>query len=342
MFTRELEKIATGSSLKNEYRMEVVNLMLSDDDEGKEVVDLMLSDDDEGNEVVDLVLKRPRHDNDDASYALARALQAQDDAEAAASLARRLEAEEAAPSDRLGPAHHGAAARPLRLRRGVDCMVRVDNLTRFFAAADLERATRGVRGFRSFLRRSVVEQGFRTLCRAPLRAELSSLEPALDAMEALLEEVHGDDDARWIQLFVNRYRDGTEDTGRHSHYCRQLTVSVGAPRVLRIDGPGVAGGRRDVLMRTGTAVLLDGQFHSVPGDRTVDERFSLNLFYALASDYERVDPGDPQTQRRGRSLVSAARWTPAICAHRDPCRRCGFHHGAGACVAAPLGPDWNG
>ena len=297
-----------------------------------EVVDLV-SDDDEAKPVV----KRPRHDNDDASYALARALQAQDDAEAAASLARRLEAEEAAPRRELpSPA-------PRRgLRRGVYCMVRVDDLTRFIAAADLERATRGVRGFRSFLRRSVVEQGFRTLCRAPLRAELSSLEPALDAMEALLGEAHGDDDARWIQLFVNRYRDGTEDTGRHSHYCRQLTVSVGATRVLRIDGPGVAGGRRDVLTRTGTAVLLDGQFHSVPGDRSADERFSLNLFYALASDYERVDPGDPQTQRRGRSLVSAARWAPAICAHRDPCRRCGFHHGAGACVAAPLGPDWNG
>lgn len=312
--------------------MEVVNLMLSDDDEGKEVVDLMLSDDDEGKDVVDLVLKRPRHDN-----------QAQDDAEAAASLARRLEAEEAAPSDRLGSAHQGAAAQPLRLRRGVDCMVRVDDLTRFIAAADLARATRGVRGFRRFLRRSVVDQSFgTTLCRAPLRAELSSLEPALDAMEALLKEAHGDDDARWIQLFVNRYRDGTEDTGRHSHYCRQLTVSVGAPRVLRIDGPGVAGGRRDVLTRTGTAVLLDGQFHSVPGDRSADERYSLNLFYALASDYERADPGDPRTQRRGRSLVSAARWAPAICAHRDPCRRCGFHHGAGACVAAPLGPDWNG
>ena len=174
-------------------------------------------------------------------------------------------------------------------------MVRVDDLTRFIAAADLARATRGVRGFRSFLRRSVVDQSFgTTLCRAPLRAELSSLEPALDAMEALLGEAHGDDDARWIQLFVNRYRDGTEDTGRHSHYCRQLTVSVGAPRVLRIDGPGVKGGRRDVLTRTGTAVLLDGQFHSVPGDRSADERFSLNLFYALASDYERVDPGDPR------------------------------------------------
>ena len=169
-------------------------------------------------------------------------------------------------------------------------MVRVDDLTRFIAAADLARATRGVRGFRRFLRRSVVDQSFgTTLCPAPLRAELSSLEPALDAMEALLGEAHGDDDARWIQLFVNRYRDGTEDTGRHSHYCRQLTVSVGAPRVLRIDGPGVAGGRRDVLTRTGTAVLLDGQFHSVPGDRSADERYSLNLFYALASDYERVD-----------------------------------------------------
>ena len=248
-----------------------------------EVLDLV-SDDDETKGP-----KRPRHDNDDASYALARALQAQDDAEAAASLARRLEAEEAAPSDRL---------LPLRLRRGVDCMVRVDDLTRFIAAADLARATRGVRGFRRFLRRSVVDQSFgTTLCRAPLRAELSSLEPALDAMEALLKEAHGDGDARWIQLFVNRYRDGTEDTGRHSHYCRQLTVSVGAPRVLRIDGPGVAGGRRDVLTRTGTAVLLDGQFHSVPGDRSADERFSLNLFYALASDYERVDPRDPRTQQ---------------------------------------------
>ena len=67
-----------------------------------------------------------------------------------------------------------------------------------------------------------------------------------------------------IQLYVNAYRNPSEHTARHVHWCRQLTLTIGSSssrRELEVDGEGVPGGSGRVVFRCveGSVVLLDGQ-----------------------------------------------------------------------------------
>mmetsp|Transcript_54446 Transcript_54446/g.74420 ORF Transcript_54446/g.74420 Transcript_54446/m.74420 type:complete len:731 (-) Transcript_54446:238-2430(-) len=92
------------------------------------------------------------------------------------------------------------------------------------------------------------------------------------------------DSVRPIQCFLCLYERTTDSCPEHRHNCRQLTMSMGAPRTLTVEGQAVA-------MRHGDVVVLGGEQHGVPRvsvdgqSSNKKPRISINLFYATASDY---------------------------------------------------------
>ena len=72
-----------------------------------------------------------------------------------------------------------------------------------------------------------------------------------------------------IQLYVNAYRNPSEHTARHAHWCRQLTLTIGSSssrRELEVDGEGVPGGSGRVVFRCveGSVVLLPETLAAAP------------------------------------------------------------------------------
>ena len=82
-----------------------------------------------------------------------------------------------------------------------------------------------------------------------------------------------------IQLFLCYYSDGTEICPMHKHSCRQLTLSLGSSRVMKVN-------TRDVMLNHGDLIYLHGQKHGIPpGDSNVT-RLSLNLFFTTSSEMQ--------------------------------------------------------
>ena len=173
--------------------------------------------------------------------------------------------------------------------------------------------------------REVVSHEFAGCAWGPLNDSCSCLQPILDSLQLMLEQVHVGDATRPLQLYVNRYRDGGVVCRPHCHGCRQLTLSVGVERTLTVQGAGLPPGEHAIRMRCGDFVLLDGQQHGVPADKATAVRYSLNLFYCTAHDWE--------TARGGRGAVN-------VTAPPHVCRRCGFPNRSGhRCLALDAG--WN-
>eukprot|EP00928_Gymnodinium_smaydae_P004562 TRINITY_DN11547_c0_g1_i2.p2 TRINITY_DN11547_c0_g1~~TRINITY_DN11547_c0_g1_i2.p2 ORF type:complete len:332 (-),score=52.30 TRINITY_DN11547_c0_g1_i2:350-1345(-) len=77
-----------------------------------------------------------------------------------------------------------------------------------------------------------------------------------------------------MQLLLNYYPAGSDSVKAHRHPCRQICVSLGAPRELEVEG-------QLLRMCHGDALHLDGEMHSVPpADVAAKPRLSLCLFYA--------------------------------------------------------------
>ena len=88
-----------------------------------------------------------------------------------------------------------------------------------------------------------------------------------------------DEPIRPLQCFLCRYEDGGMTCPSHRHSCRQLTLSLGASRKMRI-------GSRDVLLRHGDVVMLNGETHALlGGGGSVGLRISINLFYTLEAEH---------------------------------------------------------
>lgn len=83
-------------------------------------------------------------------------------------------------------------------------------------------------------------------------------------------------------LFINYYKDGSDDCKPHTHGCRQLTVSFGNERELIVDGI-------PMIIKHGHGILLNGEEHSVPKLDIDDEnynkpRISFNLFFTTKKE----------------------------------------------------------
>lgn len=105
-------------------------------------------------------------------------------------------------------------------------------------------------------------------------------------IETAKETVAVDDEIIPLQMFVNYYNNGSNSAPGHRHGCRQITVSFGCPRILKVN-------TKDVILETGDAIFLNQQKHSVP---KLDEnspffdspRISFNLFFTTKNE-ERFD-----------------------------------------------------
>ena len=95
-----------------------------------------------------------------------------------------------------------------------------------------------------------------------------------------------------IQLYMCYYADGSDSCPAHRHECRQLTLSLGAPRVLTVDG-------KHRLMEHGQAILLHKHKHGVPRQKTSDApRASLNLFFTVAAEVDLASVNSRRAAKR--------------------------------------------
>ncbi len=85
-----------------------------------------------------------------------------------------------------------------------------------------------------------------------------------------------------LQLFLCYYRSGKDVCPMHSHKCRQLTLSIGADRVMTV-------GKRKVNLSNGSVIYLHTEKHGILKEDSVEgNRLSLNLFYTTSSEMQGV------------------------------------------------------
>jgi len=109
--------------------------------------------------------------------------------------------------------------------------------------------------------------------------EHEALNPVLAALVALARlSLPDDQELAILQLLLNYYEDSSNSVRPHRHPCRQVCASLGAPRIVEVEG-------RPVEMVHGDCLVLAGQMHSVPPvKKQAGPRLSICLFYATAED----------------------------------------------------------
>ena len=85
-----------------------------------------------------------------------------------------------------------------------------------------------------------------------------------------------------IQMFVNYYANGKHSTPTHAHGCRQLTVSFGCPRILKVNS-------KIVVLESGEGIFLNQQKHGVPKMEENNPffdtpRISFNFFFTTEKE----------------------------------------------------------
>jgi hypothetical protein len=83
-----------------------------------------------------------------------------------------------------------------------------------------------------------------------------------------------------IELFLCYYESGSDICPMHKHCCRQLTLSLGSSRVMKVNS-------RNVMLNHGDLMYLHGQKHGIPKNSEIQEaRFSLNLFFTTSTELQ--------------------------------------------------------
>jgi len=66
----------------------------------------------------------------------------------------------------------------------------------------------------------------------------------------------------------------------HKHSCRQLTLSLGSSRVMKVNS-------QDIMLNHGDLIYLHGQKHGIPKSLEVQvSRLSLNLFFTTSTELQ--------------------------------------------------------
>lgn len=91
-----------------------------------------------------------------------------------------------------------------------------------------------------------------------------------------------------IQIFVNYYKNGNNVCPMHKHRCRQMTLSFGTDRTMRIVNK--EGKKVEFTLYNGSIIYLHGQEHSIIRETGIDEdRISFNLFFTTTSERHPVN-----------------------------------------------------
>ena len=134
--------------------------------------------------------------------------------------------------------------------------------------------------FRWYAGRCIFDVKAAGVRRLELREPWAALNPVVEAMTAIARRsLRSSEELAVVQLLVNRYKDGGDEAKPHIHRCRQICLSLGAERELKV-------GREVHTMRSGDIMLLDGEVHSVPAARGLTKpRVSICLFYCSAEEF---------------------------------------------------------
>jgi hypothetical protein len=89
-----------------------------------------------------------------------------------------------------------------------------------------------------------------------------------------------------LQLFLCYYRNGNDVCPMHSHKCRQITLSIGADRVMTV---GSSGGNKKINLHNGSVIYLNTEKHGIlKEDSAEGNRVSFNLFYTTSTEMQGV------------------------------------------------------
>lgn len=85
-----------------------------------------------------------------------------------------------------------------------------------------------------------------------------------------------------LQLFLCYYRNGNDVCPMHSHKCRQITLSIGADRVMTV-------GSKKINLYNGSVIYLNTEKHGILKEDSVEgNRVSFNLFYTTSTELQGV------------------------------------------------------
>lgn len=73
-------------------------------------------------------------------------------------------------------------------------------------------------------------------------------------------------------VYLNLYENGRQYAPMHSHETQQIVVSLGAERILKI-------GSKDIILKSGEAVLFGTERHGVPVSDVNEPRISIAAFF---------------------------------------------------------------
>lgn len=152
--------------------------------------------------------------------------------------------------------------------------------------------------FRWYAGRCIFDVKAAGVRRFELREPWAALNPVVEAMTAIARRsLRSSEELAVVQLLVNRYKDGGDEVKPHIHCCRQICLSLGAERELKV-------GREVHTMRSGDIMPLDGEVHSVPAARDLTKpRVSICLFYCSAEEFaSRSVSVNASEGRHGKSI----------------------------------------
>jgi hypothetical protein len=85
-----------------------------------------------------------------------------------------------------------------------------------------------------------------------------------------------------LQVYLCFYRDGSDLCPMHSHKCRQITLSIGADRIMTV-------GTTKTTLYNGSVIYLHTEKHGILKDGSGSgNRVSFNLFYTTTSEMQGV------------------------------------------------------
>eukprot|EP00434_Breviolum_minutum_P005494 symbB.v1.2.004843.t1/scaffold279.1/size242841/28 len=132
--------------------------------------------------------------------------------------------------------------------------------------------------FRWWAGRSMLDFKSQEGCSFAFAWPWTALTPVVDVLIGIAQKTMPAEELALIQIILNYYPDGTSRVRSHRHRCRQVCLSLGAPRKIEVEG-------RMIKMHHGDCLPLFGEEHAVPPESTAGPRMSICLFYSSWAEY---------------------------------------------------------
>merc|ERR1712032_586783 len=133
--------------------------------------------------------------------------------------------------------------------------------------------------FQWFAGRSVIDFKLDGTRNFQLQPPYDVVNPILCVMIALAERtLRPGEELALIQVIMNRFKDGGNSVKPHMHRCRQICLSLGAPRDCEVED-------RVMTLKHADVLHLANEIHGVPASNVKGTRISICLFYGSTEEY---------------------------------------------------------